>query len=694
MRWLLIFVLAFAAISLWWGYARISRPLADGFGLDGSHWTPYGGAWQLSDNVMRNNSDERGAKLLTGSTLWRDYSVEADVALLGRYGDTGLIVRATDPDVGVDSYRGFFAGLRTLDNTLILGRSDYGWEEYEAKPIPGNLQERRFYHLRLVAVGCAIAVRVDLPTGGSVREGVELTHCSRRGQVGVKSYQIPAQWSNFRVRPATRADLDRMMQGTPLGSKAQGTLHGSGLPVDDMGPIESEAHNHSLEGTPTPIAQLRLAPSSAGTQVSIRGTVRLLSPTTYVEDATGGIAVTSYDAPALAIGDDVEITGTVSSSSGQPVMHDGRVKILWFNSAPSPPLITADKAATGSEDGRLVVLDGRLLRSWRTPQQRVLELENGGEIFRVLAEANPYDHQLTSLVPQSELQVTGIIRSGPSFAGDSSFALLLSPAQDAVRVLHEAPWWTASHIAELSAVIVVLAVAGVFVYHRLKHRYLLHVVEERELLAHDLHDTVSQSFAGIGYQLRALEQTLDTEPTYLEELGRAQKLVRDSHEELRRSITSLRINLSSVADIGAGLECCARRLVQGGNTSVQCICEGEPPRLPLRVADCLFRIGQEAISNAVLHAEATCLSIRIRYEERQLTLEIADDGHGIPGEATSTGTGLFGMSKRAELIGAYFDVASGPGGTRVIVAVEVAPQLHWFGIPFLFRPRPASRQAT
>jgi hypothetical protein len=96
-------------------------------------WQAFGGTWQFADGVMSNISDERGAKLMTGPAYWTNYSVEADVFLLGQYGDAGLIIRASDEEQGVDAYHGYMAGLRDLDNTLMMGRADYGWREYAAK---------------------------------------------------------------------------------------------------------------------------------------------------------------------------------------------------------------------------------------------------------------------------------------------------------------------------------------------------------------------------------------------------------------------------------------------------------------------------------------------------------------------------------------------------------------------------------
>ncbi len=108
--------------------------------IDRDDWTAYGGTWEAVDGVMRNNSDERGAKLMSGSAHWKNYSVEADVQLLGQYGDAGLILRARNEEEGVDAYNGYFAGLRDLDDSVILGRADFGWREYRSVPVKTKSQ--------------------------------------------------------------------------------------------------------------------------------------------------------------------------------------------------------------------------------------------------------------------------------------------------------------------------------------------------------------------------------------------------------------------------------------------------------------------------------------------------------------------------------------------------------------------------
>src|SRR5579863_6905689 len=105
-------------------------------------WKAFGGTWQILDGTMQNISDDRGAKLVNGSDHWRDYSVEADVQLLSETGDAGFVVRTNDEEVGVDAYHGYFAGLRDLDDTLILGRADFGWHEIASVPVQSHVHTR------------------------------------------------------------------------------------------------------------------------------------------------------------------------------------------------------------------------------------------------------------------------------------------------------------------------------------------------------------------------------------------------------------------------------------------------------------------------------------------------------------------------------------------------------------------------
>jgi hypothetical protein len=122
-------VLLFLCFSVYLHNPLHGLPYRDSFANGkADEWKALGGTWEVANGAMRNDSDERGAKLLAGSFYWRDYSIEADVMLLGEDGDAGLVLRSSNEEEGVDSYRGYYTGLRRRDNSLVLGRADRGWK--------------------------------------------------------------------------------------------------------------------------------------------------------------------------------------------------------------------------------------------------------------------------------------------------------------------------------------------------------------------------------------------------------------------------------------------------------------------------------------------------------------------------------------------------------------------------------------
>ena len=126
-------------------------------------------------------------------------------------------------------------------------------------------------------------------------------------------------------------------------------------------------------------------------------------------------------------------------------------------------------------------------------------------------------------------------------------------------------------------------------------------------------------------------------------------------------------------DLAAALERFARRSAQGSAVACTVAVEGAPAHLPHAVEDQLFRIGQEALMNALKHAQAEKIEVRLHYDGARVTLTISDDGRGFdPAAPPGDGHfGLVGMRERAAAIAATLDLRSTPGaGTTV--AVEVA----------------------
>ncbi len=263
---------------------------------------------------MRNSSDERGAKLMNGANHLRDYLIEADVQLLGQYGDAGLIIRASNEEEGVDAYDGYYAGLRDLDNTLILGRAAYGWVEYQARRVPPRVYAQQWYHLKLLAFGCNIVATATSPSGSVTVDAIQEPHCVQSGRFGLKSYQTGGLWRNVQVRSATQQDLLNVTGGIPVPLADPDPVVGpTGKPRTDWDPSRSatDAQNqyleplyldmreHHVDPDGQPIANLRALAPDKPAQITIHGVVTLTFPTLFVQDSTGGLAIENFQAKCL-----------------------------------------------------------------------------------------------------------------------------------------------------------------------------------------------------------------------------------------------------------------------------------------------------------------------------------------------------------------------------------------------------------
>jgi len=167
-------------------------------------WSRFGGSWEMADGAVKSNSYERGAKLLAGSKYWSNYMVTTDIWFEGPAADMGVVIRTNDESVGVDSYNGYFVGLRSLDGTLVMGRADYAWLEVLPVTMPGGIHPFTWYRLRVLAYGCGIAASVtNLTTQQSAWISYEEHFCIMSGRFGLRTLNANAKWRNISVEPAT-----------------------------------------------------------------------------------------------------------------------------------------------------------------------------------------------------------------------------------------------------------------------------------------------------------------------------------------------------------------------------------------------------------------------------------------------------------------------------------------------------------
>jgi PAS domain S-box-containing protein len=201
------------------------------------------------------------------------------------------------------------------------------------------------------------------------------------------------------------------------------------------------------------------------------------------------------------------------------------------------------------------------------------------------------------------------------------------------------------------------------------------ILEERNRMAREIHDTLAQSFTGILLQLEAAEAAAEASLPIEPYLSRVRDLARFGLGEARRSVLALRPLVLEENGLEHALQQLAGRSSVEGALTCEFSAVGAVSRLQADLELALFRIAQEAMGNAIKHAKATHVWLELAFEPRMVRLSVEDDGGGLaggPAEGTRAGYGLVLMQERAQQIGGTFTLESRPGvGAKVTVTVPL-----------------------
>ncbi len=201
----------------------------------------------------------------------------------------------------------------------------------------------------------------------------------------------------------------------------------------------------------------------------------------------------------------------------------------------------------------------------------------------------------------------------------------------------------------------------------------LSVLDERNRLARDLHDAMTQTLFSLRLTLETASSALAADPAAAAvHVEQASVLVETTFRELRTLIFELR---PPALDADGLAETIRKHLGVVGRAHglVARVTTAGDQRLPLEVEGAIYRIVQEAVTNVVRHAEATTVDVRLAVDDRLAVVEIADDGIGFDPDNRSIRSrhlGLTSMRERASAAGGTCTVTSAPGaGTTVRVEV-------------------------
>lgn len=208
------------------------------------------------------------------------------------------------------------------------------------------------------------------------------------------------------------------------------------------------------------------------------------------------------------------------------------------------------------------------------------------------------------------------------------------------------------------------------------------MLEERNRLARDIHDTLAQGLTGIVVQLGAAQRAIAaTAEETIEHIDLAQRMAREALAEARRSVWNLRAPMLEQGDLTDALQGITSRPLRP-ETTTSFEQRGTRQQLPPSVESALLRICQEALVNVAKHTEASHVQVILTYAPDMIQLTISDNGRGIDErilnrqtEVTDPwgGFGLLGMRERITALGGHLEISNNDG-THVMATVPLEKQ--------------------
>lgn len=404
----------------------------------------------------------------------------------------------------------------------------------------------------------------------------------------------------------------------------------------------------------------------------------------FVRDQESALAVKLSGVAGIELGDVIEVAGFPEMDRFSASLADAMMLSVTPGEAVLPVVPTTRALMSGVHDNDLISLTGLLTGITSTLEGDVLMVQTEGYSLRARL---PTGERL-GLAPNTQLQLTGICRvdttTGKGFnSRPETLSLWLRSAGD-VRVLRAPSWWTMQRLLSVLGVLIAAMLAsGCWILLLRRQVSALRVriqreavLEERQRIAREFHDTLEQELAGLRIRMdAAATRPLDDKARSLVEAS--QGLISRIQTEARNLVSDLRAYEDSGVDLPNALHELAER-----QTSEQTVVHFEDtaalPEMPGHVAHHLRMIAQEALTNALKHAQATKIEIELFSDGTAMQLVVKDNGQGFSDAQATHGQpghfGCMGIRERCRKIGAEVDWQSEPGqGTMVTV--------HWSSQP-------------
>ncbi|MEO5802450.1 MAG: sensor histidine kinase [Verrucomicrobiota bacterium] len=426
--------------------------------------------------------------------------------------------------------------------------------------------------------------------------------------------------------------------------------------------------------------------------VRVRGVVTHQQPgeAIFLREGEFGLLVQTAQTGIVRPGDIVEAVGFPVMGRFSAYLEDADFRKVGSEPAPQPVPTTLAQVLQGTNDVNLVSMTGQLLEVLENDNATTLVLRSDENVWRArLPRAS------LSLRNGSQLRLTGVCLAEETALASQAFRAnprtieLLLRAPSDIEVISMPSWWNAQRLAVAVSLLLGFGMVALFWILMLRRRVARQAevirekaqreatLEERHRMAREMHDTLAQSFSGLGFQLDALQVGLPPEADVARQrLETARQMVRHGQEDFRRSLMNLRAQELERGDLNEALPEFARHILTGTGIELTCDISCPPRDLSESVENNLLRIGQECLTNSMHHGRPKKITVSLSRNNGFVQLRIADDGVGFePEKLQRPAHGHFGwrgIQERAEQIRGNVELKSQPGrGTVVTITVPI-----------------------
>ncbi len=428
----------------------------------------------------------------------------------------------------------------------------------------------------------------------------------------------------------------------------------------------------------------RVGPSH---RVKISGTALgpVLNGSAFIRSGERSVRVAVGQPVHLKAGDLVQALGFPQMGEVNAMLSDAVVRSTGEKGAlPSPSVPDPKKISSGALDGELVTFEATVLQHLEGENVHIVRTPT-----HTLRVADPRG-DAPGMAAGSRARFTGIwvvtkTRHGNYRAMPTEHEIWIRDAADIV-LLSSPSWWNAR---KLTVTLAVVAGAGLLVlaWAAMLQRQVARqvrvieakaqreaMIEERQRIAREFHDTLEQELAGLSLRLDAAVPRVSDEKarTLLEQL---RHLLFRLQNETRDFVWDLRDESQPTAPLASSLETLIDHLQTGTAIPLRFSAPGDLPVIPALAQHHLLRIAREAVNNAVKYSGAKVIQVKLEHADGMVSLKVEDNGGGFDLAARSNAAGHFGlqgMKERVRKLGASLDLHSKPGeGTRVEVVLAI-----------------------